>query len=74
MGYCSENIEELQNKAKFIRITNAGLQENHHEYGHHQGSPQLQLLITPQRQVETYQDDLEEDGYVSISRGTGEKA
>ena len=30
MGYCGvKNIEELQNKTKFIRITNAGLRENH---------------------------------------------
>ncbi|MGB4043208.1 MAG: IMP dehydrogenase [Thermacetogeniaceae bacterium] len=30
MGYCGvKNIEELQTKTKFIRITNAGLRENH---------------------------------------------
>ncbi|NLA04887.1 MAG: IMP dehydrogenase, partial [Firmicutes bacterium] len=30
MGYCGvENIGELQRKTKFIRITGAGLQENH---------------------------------------------
>jgi len=30
MGYCGvKNIEELQNKTRFIRITNAGLRENH---------------------------------------------
>jgi IMP dehydrogenase len=30
MGYCGcKTIEELQSKAKFVRITNAGLQESH---------------------------------------------
>ena len=29
MGYCVKDIEELQHKTKFIRITNAGLKESH---------------------------------------------
>lgn len=30
MGYCgTRTIEELQNQSQFIRITNAGLRENH---------------------------------------------
>jgi len=30
MGYCGcRNIEELRTKAKFVRITNAGLRESH---------------------------------------------
>jgi IMP dehydrogenase len=30
MGYCGcVNIQELRTKAKFIRITNAGLRESH---------------------------------------------
>jgi IMP dehydrogenase len=30
MGYCGcETIEELQERAQFVRITNAGLRESH---------------------------------------------
>ena len=30
MGYCGvKNIEELQNKSKLIKLTNAGLLESH---------------------------------------------
>jgi IMP dehydrogenase len=30
MGYCGcETIEELQQKARFVRITSAGLRESH---------------------------------------------
>jgi len=30
MGYCgAASIEEMQNKAKFVRITSAGMRESH---------------------------------------------
>jgi len=30
MGYCgSANLEELQKKARFVRVTSAGLRESH---------------------------------------------
>lgn len=48
MGYCgARNIEELQTKARFIRITNAGLRESHpHDVVITQEAPNYSLTDT----------------------------
>ena len=45
MGYCgAANVEELKKKAKFIRITNAGLVESHpHDIAITQEAPNYRL-------------------------------
>ncbi len=43
MGYVgAKNIRELQERAKFVRISPAGLKESHvHDVRHHEGSTEL---------------------------------